>query len=141
MSDPEDPRERWNQSFLLSDGSENTKIRSSKQERRIAEQNRGRAVRGSGCNPENPSDVVLPAPGLLQTSATEGAPIRVECKRTDSKGLYLSDKVLDKIEAEAAAFGHTPVLQVDLDGRPRGRKQWYVIPAELWDRLYRGEDT
>lgn len=60
----------------------------------------------------------------------------IECKRSDrkldEKGLYLSHDVLLGIELEAAAVGKTPVLQVDLDGRPRGRKRWFVVPDDVF---------
>lgn len=106
--------------------SKDKRARSIKQEDRVAKAGGGFRQPASGA-----------LSGVTRKGDVKGvANYLIECKRSDrnldQKGVYLSHEVLLGIEEEAAHAGKTPVLQIDLDGRPKGRKRWFLVPDDVF---------
>jgi len=125
------PKKIIKQSSLLDPSTKDKKRKSIRQENRAGRIGGGHRVPGSGNQIGRPGDA-----RQIRHTATRIEDILVECKGTDGIGLYLSDKVLDKHESEAIADGKTPVFNVEIRGRTTGRKNWYLIPEELYEELF-----
>lgn len=107
---------------------EPTKLQKSRrQERRVAKTGGGRPQPASGGLPGRHGDV------------RDVADFLIECKGSDFAGFYLSEKILSKIEKEALGAGKIPALAVELRGKKKGRKRYFVVSEDVFfDRIVRG---
>lgn len=106
--------------FSLEDHVPTKKAKSLAHEDKIAKDGGGWRVPASGAIGGMPGDVT----GISR--------FLIDGKGSDTSGMHLTQKDIEKVEAEAASQGLVPAIGLQLRGKRLGRKEWMVIPQDVF---------